>query len=341
MGEPQRGEPQRGDAQRGDAQRGGPSQAQLIGATLNGANLNGANLGAANLGAADLRAAQLRAADLRAAQLRAADLRAAQLRAADLRAAQLRAADLRAAQLRAADLSVARLGGTLFVGSFLADTKGLDSVKHIGPSTLDHVTFENSPDLPLVFLRGIGLPDWLIESYQGYLGSALQFYSCFISYSHKDKVFARRVHDALQGRGIRCWLDEKQMLPGDDIYEGVDRGIRLWDKVLLCCSEHALTGWWVDDEIDRAFDKERQLTEERRETLQGRKVLALIPLNLDGYLLSGKWMSAKAKPVKSRLAADFTGWEKDNAKFETQLERVVSALRLDDHAQEKAPPPKL
>jgi hypothetical protein len=31
-------------------------------------------------------------------------------------------------------------------------------------------------------------------------------YSVFISYSHADKAFARRVHDTLQGRGIRCLL---------------------------------------------------------------------------------------------------------------------------------------
>ena len=49
-------------------------------------------------------------------------------------------------------------------------------------------------------------------------------------YAHEDKLFARRLHDALQGRGVRCWLDEKQMLPGDDIYEQVDRGIRLWES---------------------------------------------------------------------------------------------------------------
>lgn len=46
----------------------------------------------------------------------------------------------------------------------------------------------------------------------------------------------------------------------------------------------------MDDEIDRAFAEERE-----------RKVLAVIPLNLDGYLLSGK-----AKPVLSRLAANFS-----------------------------------
>ena len=57
----------------------------------------------------------------------------------------------------------------------------------------------------------------------------------------------------------------------------------------------------------------------------------LIPIDLDGYLFDGYlfdgWDGPKAELVRSRLAADFTGWKTDNDKFEAAFERVIEALK--------------
>jgi uncharacterized protein YjbI with pentapeptide repeats len=302
------------------------TEARLIRAHLGRATLNGAILTRANLNEAILTEAKLIGSHLSGASLNRVYLAGADLTRADLTEANFSRADLIGVNLHMAILWDTVLGDTNLVGAV-----GLETCRHQGPSILDHRTIMRSRHLPLSFLRGCGLPDAFIDYLPSLLNQAIAFYSCFISYSHEDKAFARRLHDTLQGHGIRCWLDEKQLRGGDDILDHVDRGIRLWDKVLLCCSKNSLTSRWVEAEIDKALEKEQMLWKQRQE-----KVLALIPLDLDGYLFSG-WESGRASLVRQRLAIEFHGWDQNHARCEEQINKVILALRADEHAREKPP----
>lgn len=313
----------------------------LFNADFSGANLLGANLKGVNLGAGCLYSANLRGADLRVESLAGCELSKA-----DLRYAVISAGDA----VRAT-FDGAILGNTLFADIDLSEVCGLDEVVHESPSWLAMKTIAASEgDVPKGFLIGCGLDAWQIEFCKLHspklspdqvndivyrmselrTATGIQYYSCFISYSHADKQFAKWLYKALQDRGIRCWLDEKQLLPGDDIYEMVDRGIRLWDKVLLCCSKHSLTSWWVDNEIGKVFAKEQAIMTKRR-----KKVLAVIPLNLDGYLFD--WQDGKGDELRRRFAADFTGWNAENRSFDEPIKQVIRALRADQGGREEAP----
>ncbi len=303
------------------------------------ARLEGANLRDARLTAADLRYANLTDADLRGADLARANLTNTHLLYADLRRADLGGADLGGARLwdsrlDGADLGEARMAHTALSNVDLSRTLGLATVHHdrassIGTDTLDLTAGGLRRDGGRrgarygeieTFLRYAGVQEPYLDLFRAALDRH-EACSVFIRHSLADRAFARRLHGALQSRGVRCWLNEHSMLPGDDFEESFDLRLHPADKLLLCCSEASLTSWWLAGELERAAEKERQIGERL-----GIEAAALVPINLDGYLASGRWRSGHRGLVASRLAADFAGWEDDEAVFEQELGRLMEVL---------------
>ena len=278
---------------------------------LSGVNLGGADLREVNLRGADLTGANLAKANLSGANFSGASLREAYLRGADLRGADLSLAFLSGAHLGGANLTGANLFSTVFVDTNLTDVIGLETCNHDGPSIIDHRTLERSPSLPLSFLRGVGLPDNFIAL----LNQAVQHYSCFISYSTKDQEFAERLHADLQNKGVRCWFAPHDLPVGAKTWDAIGKAIELHDKVLLVLSQNSVDSDWVEDEVQKAFAKERD-----------RKQLVLFPVRIDDAVMETPEPWAR-KLRDQRNIGDFRYW-KDHDAYKDSFERVVRDLTI-------------
>jgi uncharacterized protein YjbI with pentapeptide repeats len=254
-------------------------------------------------------------ANLLVANLNGAILHDANLGGADLGGTNLHDANLGGANLRGADLSGAFLSETLFVDTDLTRAEGLETCLYVGPSTIDHRTLQRSGPLPLAFLRGIGLPDNLIDYLPSLLNRPIQFFSCFISYSSKDQKFADRLHVDLQNKGVRCWFAPHDMPIGAKTWDAIDEAIRLRDKVLLILSKNSIGSDWVGDEVTKAFAEERT-----------RKQLVLFPVRLDDAVMETAEAWA-GKLRDNRNIGDFRRWKNHDA-YEKALERVLRDLKM-------------
>jgi hypothetical protein len=164
-------------------------KATLSGATLSGVTLTRADLSGADLTRANLLGADLTGADLTRATLTRAYLSGADLSGADLTRANLLGANLHGATLHGATFHEATSRGTIWGNVDLSTARGLETVQHQGPSTIGIDTlYRSQGNIPEAFLRGTGVPDDIITYRKSLVGRPFEFYSCFISYNHTDKL---------------------------------------------------------------------------------------------------------------------------------------------------------
>ena len=172
-----------------------------------------------------------------------------------------------------------------------------------------------SGPLPIAFLRGIGLPDRLIDRLPSLLNEAIQHHSCFISYSSRDQEFAERLHADLQNKGVRCWFAKHDMPIGAKIIDSIDEAIRLRDKLLLILSDAAITSDWVEDEVTTAFEEERR-----------RGDVVLFPVRIDDAVMQTS--EAWAAKLRARHIGDFTRW-KEHDSYQSSFDRLMRDLRVE------------
>jgi hypothetical protein len=271
----------------------------------------------------NLRGADLTAADLSRAQLDQADLRSAVLKGVVFDNASLREANLSKAVVDGADFTLSKMAFTSICDVDLSTAKGLETVKHEGPSSVGIDTiYRSHGEVPEVFLRGAGVPEEFITYMKSLVANPIEFYSCFISYSTKDQEFAERLYADLQNKNVRCWFAPHNVRGGRKMYLQIDEAIRLHEKLLLILSPNSMKSEWVKTEIAKA--RKREMREKKD---------VLFPVRLVSFEAIRDWEcfdadagKDSAREIREYFVPDFSDW-KNHDKYKASFERLLQDLK--------------
>lgn len=266
-------------------------------------DLRGAMLSFANLEYADLQGI-----DFTDGYFEGTNLTGANLDDANLTHSALVLANLLKASLTRTNFSNVSLGDTVFADVDLSETVALNTCRHWTGSIIDFRTLTRSGKLPIPFLRGVGLPDDIINHFE-----PARYYSCFMSYSTKDQTFADQLYADLQNEGVRCWFAPHDLQIGAKIWDSIDKAIRRTDKLLLVLSKEAIASDWVEDEVNKAYAEERE-----------RKTIMLFPVRIDDTVMTAP--APWASKLRNRHIGDFRQWAKPQ-EYQNCLQRLLHDLK--------------
>jgi hypothetical protein len=133
----------------------------------------------------------------------------------------------------------------------------------------------------------------------------------FVSHTSKDKPFVRKLVEALKGRNLNVWLDERELQVGDSIVAGVSQGLKNADYLVAVLSKASIGSRWVQAELNATLMEE----------LSGKGVTVL-PVLIEDCELPAL--------LKDRVYADFrhdfnAGLQKLLAVFEQEGESAANA----------------
>jgi hypothetical protein len=130
--------------------------------------------------------------------------------------------------------------------------------------------------------------------------------SVFISHTHVDKPFVRRLGADLAALGARVWIDEAELNVGDSLLGTIAAAIDEMEFLAVVLSPDAVASSWVRQELEQAMSS--QLREKKIKTLP----VLYRKCELPGFL-------------RGKLYADFTAL----FKYDESLARIARAIGLD------------
>lgn len=270
-------------------------------------------------------------ANLKGIEIDNTDFHVCNLEKATLEGTMLSLVDFRYANFKETNFNRAVLYSCSFSNADLSLAKSLETIRHVSPSTIGIDTLYNSGGkIPEIFLRGCGVPDDFITFIPSHFGvqQAIQFYSCFISYSTRDEEFARRLYSRMRDEKLRVWFAPEDIKAGRKLHEQIELAIQLHDRLLIILSEESMQSEWVRSEIRNA--RQVEIRENRQK---------LFPIGLADFESIKKWKcfdsdTGKDLAVELReyYIPDFSNW-KDHDAFEKGFERLLRDLRAEEKKQ--------
>jgi len=296
-------------------------EANLQGANMTGSNLRATRLNSTNLSQANISRADISSSELSRANLHGADLSGADLSNSSLKGANLIGTNLTGANLEGADLTDAVIGATLFGNVDLSNVKGLESLLHLGPSTVGIDTiYKSRGKVPVLFLRNAGVPRHIIEYIEMFVDQNKKYYSCFISYSSREEEFAHKLYEDLQAHGVRCWLSTEKLRRRDRNQAVISSAVNLHDKLIMVVSEDSIDKDRTENEYNHAVAKEMKTGES-----------VLVPVSLDDAVKYTEQPWA-IKMRRLRDTVDFSMWQDSDS-----YQEVFSYLLEELSAEEESP----
>ena len=141
-------------------------------------------------------------------------------------------------------------------------------------------------------------------------------WDAFISYATTDAAAVQRLANGLRKRQLQVFLDEWEILPGDQVTRRLDHGISGSTHGVLAVSPQTMSRPWVEAEYNALMEK--AVAERRR----------LIPV------LIGEGDARLPPFLKARRCVDLRG--RTEAAYQREVESIALALR----GLRRGPPPR-